>query len=408
VKWPSVFRRGLKRPLDEALDWIAENSVLRNGVDWVTLRQSALVLAEQTESPVGAYRAIRFVLERLGDVHGGLLPPAEVGWFQKGTARGMVRGHGLSVIHPERVVVHLDADGPATRSGVLVGDVVEAVNGQTPVKAGQAPLVDLGQDTGVELTLRREHQAQPMIVTLESDLYTVTETPRGQRLDANIGYVNVPSALRATAQSYVNQAHQIIQALDHEVTGGWVVDLRHNLGGDLYMMIAGLGPLLGEGEVGGLVNASGIRRPWVYRNGSAFLGSSRRASTNKPYCLKNPAPNVAILTSRLTASAGEAIVMAFRGSFRTRSFGELTAGVPTGLENKKLSDGSLLRLSTTLFSDRTGYTSISPILPDQVVAPDWTLLGTERDPVLRSATDWLSNEADLTRDDEPSHVVRSQ
>jgi len=46
--------------------------------------------------------------------------------------------------------------------------------------------------------------------------------------------------------------------------------------------------------------------------------------------------------------------MAFRGSFRTRSFGELTAGVPTGLENKKLSDGSLLRLSTTLFSDRTG------------------------------------------------------
>src|SRR5947209_7603082 len=93
----------------------------------------------------------------------------------------MVRGHGLSVIHPERGVVHLDADGPATRSGVLVGDVVEAVNGQTTVKAAQAPLVDLGQDTGVDRTLRRAHQAQPRIVTPEPDLNTVTAPDRGQR-----------------------------------------------------------------------------------------------------------------------------------------------------------------------------------------------------------------------------------
>jgi len=103
-------------------------------------------------------------------------------------------------------------------------------------------------------------------------------------------------------------------------------------------------------------------------------------------------PPVAVLTSQFTASAGEAIVVAFRGRPHTSSFGAVTAGVPTGNAPKMLSDGALLVVTAAFDADRTGRTYDSPILPNQLVGADWTQLDTEKDPVLQAATAWLRSQ----------------
>jgi carboxyl-terminal processing protease len=367
-----------------------KNAVRRHQVDWVALRRDAWALAKTAQTPTGTYQAIRFVLERLEEHHGGLLQPDEVQRFQEWIATNTVQGHGLSVIYPECVVIHIFPGGSAEGAGIRVGDVVEAVNGESPRPLDGGHVVDLGQGTSVRLTLRRANRTQPIMVTLTPGPYRVTEMLRGHRLEGDIGYIDVPQVMGATAQTYVTVAHQVLQELDRKMLRRWVVDLRHNIGGNLYVMLASVGPLLGEGEIGGLVNAKGVRYPWAYRDGGVFVGKSRKASTRAAYRLKYPMPMVAVLTSRLTASAGEAVVMAFRERPKTCSFGESTAGVPTGLEDKRLSDGSLLRISSSLFSDRTGQTYLGPIPPDQPIEAAWNLLGTDRDPVLRSAVDWLS------------------
>jgi carboxyl-terminal processing protease len=73
---------------------------------------------------------------------------------------------------------------------------------------------------------------------------------------------------------------------------------------------------------------------------------------------------VAVLIDQRTASAAEAVLIAFRGRLHTRSFGRATAGVPTGNVCHRLADGSLLAVTESVAVDRTGNTYGSAIAPD--------------------------------------------
>jgi carboxyl-terminal processing protease len=386
------MRRLFRHPINEAIEWIEKRSVIRSRVDWMSIRNEALALAKAGQDPIATYQAIQFILEQLNDVHGRLLIPDEVRGFRQGVTKGRARGYGLLIVYPECVVVQVTPGSIAQSAGVQIGDVVQAVNSKAPVQA-RGPLLILDQRTDVQLTLLRPNQNQTIIVNLASTEYKGTMIPYGQRLDHGIGYIDLPSTIGSTGKSYATIAHRVIEKFDQDIAHGWVVDLRRNIGGDLYIMLAAIGPILGEARAGGLVDARAILHPWVYRDGGAFIKNKRKAQAQKAYTLKELMPPVALLTSRLTSSAGEAIVVAFRGRPKTRSFGEPTFGIPTGLEDKRLCNGALLRLSTSLFADRTGKKYFNSIAPDQFVAADWKLLGTERDPVLRLAANWLRSQA---------------
>ena len=72
-----------------------------------------------------------------------------------------------------------------------------------------------------------------------------------------------------------------------------------------------------------------------------------------------------------------------------RSFGEPTAGVPTGNSPHRLTDGAELHLTEAVGVDRTGRSHQTRIKPDQPVATDWTRYGSPADPVLQAAIAWL-------------------
>src|SRR5262249_27262645 len=82
---------------------------------------------------------------------------------------------------------------------------------------------------------------------------------------------------------------------------GWVVDLRGNIGGDMWPMLAGIGPILGEGGVGAFVG-KGDKRKWVYRDGRALEGEKVEMRATAPYQLKQADPPVAVLTDGQTAA----------------------------------------------------------------------------------------------------------
>ncbi|GAA3815984.1 S41 family peptidase [Streptomyces phyllanthi] len=101
---------------------------------------------------------------------------------------------------------------------------------------------------------------------------------------------------------------------------------------------------------------------------------------------------VAVLTSGATASAGEAVVVAFHGRPDTRFFGESTRGVPTGNQPHRLSDGAVLNLTEAKDADRTGRTYDARIPPDEEVFTERRTVGTSRDRVLEAAKSWLAEQ----------------
>ena len=220
--------------------------------------------------------------------------------------------------------------------------------------------------------------------------------PTGQMLD-DVGYVKIPYYFRTARldyASFVDLTQTVIAQLDTSLTCGWVVDLRQNGGGNMWPMIAGLGPLLGDGILGYFKYSKGPYKGdqfWSYREGASRWNDSEVcARGNLPsYRLSIPNRPVAILVSKKTASSGEGVLISFIGRPNTRSFGTPTAGLSTTTSPFVLADGSKLHLTTGVFADRTGKTYGASIVPDEVIVSGASPHVPDADSVLERARNWL-------------------
>lgn len=131
---------------------------------------------------------------------------------------------------------------------------------------------------------------------------------------------------------------------------GWIVDLRGNRGGDMMPMLAGLYPLLDEGVVGGWEMRGGHRTDIIASGGEIRAGQESMAAPAS----RRIAESVAVLQDAETASSGEVVLLAFRGSHRARSFGTGSAGYSTSNQVKDLYDDTQMLLTTGVDVDRSG------------------------------------------------------
>jgi C-terminal processing protease CtpA/Prc len=207
--------------------------------------------------------------------------------------------------------------------------------------------------------------------------------PSSAGVPDSIGYVTV-SAFSGTpteATAFANNIQSVIRAADREGLTGWLVDLRGNGGGNMWPMVAGLGPVLGDGILGYFFTPTGVETRWEYHDGASWIGSTVAQRVDAPYRLRRALPRVAVIVDNLVASSGEATYVAFRQRADTRSFGVATCGLSTSNSTFTLTDGATLTLTTAVMADRTRQAYGDRIAPDEVI--------TEREQVLPRAIAWL-------------------
>ena len=158
--------------------------------------------------------------------------------------------------------------------------------------------------------------------------------------------------------------------LETQNPGGWIVDLRGNTGGNMWPMLTGIGPILGDGAVGSFVAAGG-NVTWFYKDGETGTRNPAGLETvsltlQEGPVLQSPTAAVAVLVDGSTASSAEAIAIAFHGRPATRFFGTNTAGKSTAVQPFKLDDGAELYLTTAIDADRTGQAFPDGFTPDEV------------------------------------------
>jgi carboxyl-terminal processing protease len=216
---------------------------------------------------------------------------------------------------------------------------------------------------------------------------------RGEWLQDSIAYLTIPWV--STTDSFVCQQiadsiQTIIARLDTRRISRWIIDLRNNSGGNCWPMLAGIGPLLGDGIYGYFV-ASGERVPISYRDGSACQGRHVicRVSEDHGYCTHAAKKSIVVLTGRRTVSAGEIVALAFKGREQTCLMGQPTAGLTTANATYSLSDKSMLVLTVCQEADCTGHICDGRIQPDRYVPNDDP--GTDPDPARTAALAWLEN-----------------
>lgn len=216
--------------------------------------------------------------------------------------------------------------------------------------------------------------------------------PSADVVAPGIGYIDVPefNGGGAEADSLASAYHRLIEGIDTlGATCRWVVDLRGNLGGNMWPMLAGVGPVLGEGTVGYFVDPDSVMLSWTYAAGSAQVDGVSLAQASEPYELASPFPHVAVLTDSLTASSGEAIAVAFRGRDQARSFGQSTWGVSTANSAFPLGDGAVIFLTVSTMVDRLGTVYGGELVPDEAVEGGEKTGDPATDAVLAAAVAWL-------------------
>ena len=284
--------------LNRGLDEMQAHALRRGAVDWPRVRAEAVARAASAQSTVDTYDAIRFALASLGDHH--------------------------SSLHLTPVLENLELQRKPQHAS---GQEHEEVQGS------------LGPFVG-------RYGPEGRLETFNSKTFALVVVTKC-----------FPENDRQFV-AYETKLQKIIADLDRSHPAGWVVDLRGNPGGNMWPMLAGIGPVLGEGDdLGEFFNTDGhsvVR----YRNGVAAEVENGKddpypAVEGQPYKLAG-VPNVAVLIDRGTGSSGEAIAIAFRGRPHTRFFGEHTEGVSTVNETFALSDGASMWLTIGVQADRSG------------------------------------------------------
>lgn len=196
----------------------------------------------------------------------------------------------------------------------------------------------------------------------------VTVPANPPSLDDDIGYVRIRAYVGdgSDGDLYIQDVQQEMAENDGEGVIGWIVDLRGNVGGNLWPMLAAVGPLLGEGVVGFYRDADGVDHAWEYHDGTAWLAGTEMHAGPDPYQPRTDARRVAVLTDARTIGAGEALAIAFKGRPESRSFGEETCGATTETRRFVMSDGGTLHLTVYVMADRTGVAYGGRLAPDVV------------------------------------------
>lgn len=171
--------------------------------------------------------------------------------------------------------------------------------------------------------------------------------------------VKVPAVSRkADVQSYADTI-----AAGVEDAACAVVDLRGNGGGDMGPMLAGLSPLLPDGDA--LYFHSAMGDSPVTVDGTSTSGGGTSLSVDAQ---KNTDIPIAVLVDAHTASSAEATMLAFKGLENAVSFGQPTAGYATANAVYDFPDSSSLMLTIAQDMDRNGEVyGDEPVEPDRVV-----------------------------------------
>jgi carboxyl-terminal processing protease len=382
--------------VESAFQWLETHAMLKDNVDWDALRHDTSGVVANAQTTAATIPAICLALQHLQDGNAWMLVPGlEVPHFYP----------GYYTLYPEdNLIIQIDPDSPAEKAGLRVGDVIEEMNGLPP-----KPATDFAHDppcnteaidanTQEHLTLLRSGRSvqatvEKVKLTSGKDIYN---PPAGRRLEAKVsgvGYVEL--TVDSGHSQYPSDVQTIMKKLDQTPVCGWVIDLRRNSGGDIWSYIAAVGPILGEGDLGGFVYLDGTRETWAYRDGEVFWNNEYRyesAVDGSIYKPKRVTP-VALLASPATQAAAELVLVAFQGRAGVHTFGELTRGLPTLVTHTDLSDGSSIFVSGANSFDRNGKIYNSSISPDVMAATNWSQFGTAQDPVIKAATGWLQSQS---------------
>lgn len=285
-------------------------------------------------------------------------------------------GVGVTVSYEREeglLVQSVTPDGPADKAGVVPGDVITAVDGQSiagDAREQGADLIRGESGTQVTLTLLGEDGAARDVTCSRATMRNSSAS--GRMLAENTGYVKLDNFYSGSSDSFQRE----VDALLDQGAQRLVVDLRSNPGGYISELEKILDYLLPEGPVFTQKPRWGFQS--VYQSDAA--------------CVDLP---MAVLVNQDSYSAAELLAAQLRESAGAPIVGELTSGKGYSQITFPLANGGGLGLSTAAYCTGSGRSLIGEgLTPDRTLSlPEGAAIGGADDVQLQAAVELLTDGA---------------
>ena len=296
---------------------------------------------------------------------------------------GQFGGLGIEIVVEDgrlKVVSPID-DTPASRAGMLSGDLITQIDGHKTAGMTQAETIELMRGkpgTKVKLKVLRKGEKAPLDITLKRAIINIASV-RSELLENDYGYIRIAQFQRETGLSLRKSIAKLKRASDRNLKGV-VLDLRNNPGGILGGAIDVSNSFL---SAGGIVSTKGR---------DANVRNSYDASA--PDLLENTP--IVVLVNGGTASAAEIVAGALQDHDRAVIMGTRTFGKGSVQTIFPLNDSAAVKFTTARYytpNDRS--IQATGIAPDIVVEQSIELSGVASGRSVREADlpGHLENEA---------------
>jgi carboxyl-terminal processing protease len=256
--------------------------------------------------------------------------------------KGEFGGLGIEVTMEDNIlkVVSPIDDSPASKAGVLSGDVITGLDGDPVQGMTLQQAVDKMRgpvNTPITLKILRGGKGDPIDVKVVRDIIKV-KSVRSKKLGDDIGYIRITQFTEQTFDGLKKSLDQLNKDIGEDKIKGYVIDLRNNPGGLLDQAIQVSDAFLERGEI---VSTRGRSPDDVQR----YTARSGDLTNGKP---------VIVLVNGGSASASEIVAGALQDHKRatilgTRSFGK--GSVQTIIP---LQGNGALRLTTARYYTPSG------------------------------------------------------
>lgn len=309
------------------------------------------------------------MVSALGDPYTIYLTDEQMADFMN-DAGGTMCGIGIviSIDSGECVINDILDDSPAEGSGLMIGDVILAVDGKdvSGMSVTDISMLTKGNpDTSVNLTVKRAGEGEK---TFEITRSTINMRYVKSCIDGDIGCIKISEFAKITDEQFESELSELMK----QGINGLVIDLRDNPGGMIDVVT----------KIGDMLLPEGIITYTVDKNGG------RTDFKSDADCIKIP---IAVLVNGGSASASELLAGALQDSgvgtvIGTQTYGK---GIVQGLYS--LGDGSGLKITIQRYYTPNGVCIQGVgITPDHMIeCSDKTL--TESDEQYQKALEILSD-----------------
>ncbi len=256
---------------------------------------------------------IEAALEAMGDRHGTYFNPEEYADYRADLA-GTAYGIGVTVTKSEEgyiEVVYVHADSPMANAGGRVGDLIEAVDGESVLEHGYDAAADLiAGENGTEVALTVLRGGERVTLTPVRGSYT-KQTVISREIGAGgkrLGYVMVTGFDGKTFEQFKSA----VAGLETAGVEGFVFDMRNNPGGLLNEVVKVIAYVLPDGEIVHVDYASERLSDYTVTARDGKLLTSSGGSEDFAEGRHEITVPITVLVNGSTASAAELFTAALR------------------------------------------------------------------------------------------------